>query len=271
MVAFTYGNWQFGVDLNQLVQRSIVVWGRLNNWNHLAPGDVTQQNTVLADTINQMIAENLELLPNVGQVSVIVPLVPYQNAYPIPAAAYGRQINRIRYSNNPINQNFACMDIDFAGEGMAANLQPTVQSGQVSTTPAANWNYDKTAANYLIWPFPNQAFEIEVFYQQAFTPITATNILNRVMTPVSIGELPTRWLNAHAQRVAAEVIEALSSEPGDTYFQRAQQLYQQATSGHHDMQIKMTRVQAAHRPRRKGFGQQSGAYNYVPNYYGLLP
>lgn len=261
MPTFVYGTWTFGVDLAEVIEQATYLSPRLSDFTHLG-STATLQNARMANIVNRAIEEFLEAIPFVGQSSSTLTTVYGQQPYAIPASVHGLSIVRIAYSSAVINGAWALQELTYVPQPTVANFAAWLQNGTQGAQYPSQWSYDKTAANILLWPWPWLAdLILDVFYQQKPTAITTANVTNRVGTPITIGEIPIRWQNVLALRIASEVVASLDQ-------QTAADLESQYQAGIAEVQEAMTKVLAADRGTAQGYGMGGGPVNYNSLYQG---
>lgn len=268
MVTFAYGNWEFGLSLEQVIQQAIIVQSRLSDYEHLAPGNTTVQNATLAQIINRKIAKWLKAMPGIGWATETITLVNGQNEYPIPATMLGRQIVQLRFSNDAVNQGYTNRPIQFFGQFGKANLPAWVLSGQQQFGFPVGFTLSDDATLIQVWPWPSGGYIVNVTFQQDYTPITGANVANPTPTPpadpIVIGELPSTWIQAFAADVGAEVLQSLDAAG-------AAVLQQYADGELALVSERLTQLQAADYPLQKGSGSMAGNPLYATQFNNWVP
>lgn len=210
-MAFTWGGFSFGVDLNTVIAEALTLHADVKDFSHLAQGSASTQYALMARIVNDGIEEFLEANPRLGRKTATVTFVADTSVYDVSSTMsdlHGLAIERIEASDR--------RQLKYISPVEYKAFDPDVLNNDVVQDEPDYWTYLPDDRSLVLLPPPDAAGgTVTVYYREAPTAITSANVQNRVATPVSIGEIPTRFQRVLAQRIAVSLLEPINQEEAD--------------------------------------------------------
>lgn len=179
MPLLSFGGWDFGVPLANLMQQAMNL-ARVYTFNNLGGNNVYLQNQRIAEMVNWTIQKLLEANPDLAKAEDTISMpnagagVLGTNVVAIPATMYGQDVTTMQFTDNQQNQytkSTQCLYLDRNGVLM---LPITWQNGTYTARNPAYWSWDENSKNQMFWPFPNStSCQITRTYRIKPTPVVA--------------------------------------------------------------------------------------------------
>lgn len=223
MTTVTYGNYTFGPLLSDVLDEARYVHARVSNYGHLGQ-TTTQQNQRVADIVNRAVRDFLDACPKLGRTTSTISIVSGTQSYAIPASMEGWALQKLYFTES--NSSYDGKFIEYVDDSRWNSLEPWRRNGLVTSEYPQYWTFNLARTHIMFAPMPNASKTVTAIWKVAPTDVTYALIATPGVT--EINEIPTKFQEAIAVRVAADIVRPILPERYIELSQRAMALYDAA-------------------------------------------
>jgi hypothetical protein len=204
MPTFSLGGWPTGCNLQQVLDQARV-HASTSNYNRMGSTTALQSANV-AGIVNRRIEKFLEHNPRLGVSTSTQALTSGTNAYAVPTDLHGLAILGVRWNDSGDDAFYDLREITYLGPAGELQLPAWMRNGETTWTRPEFWTFNEAFTQIRLHPTPGDStVTAEFIYRKEPTAISAANVDSPAA--VTIGEVPTRFLDVLALGVGVELCE----------------------------------------------------------------
>ena len=174
MPTFSWGGMSSGVRLYDLLNEA-GTYSRTHDFTHLG-SSTTIQNSRVAEMVNRAIDDFLDANPVLGLVTANISMVDGTQTYAIPTALRRIEIKRIYYSDSGEDPSNDLRELTYLGRAQIEQLSPDYRNGEKTALHPDYWGFDRTGANIIFYPMPDEDHTMICEYRQESASISGVNV-----------------------------------------------------------------------------------------------
>jgi hypothetical protein len=247
MATYALGGWQFGVNLEDLLNEAMQVHADIDQYRKAGDDDTNRQERVAA-IVNHAIEEFIEQNEAIGWTTITQAVTSASNTYTVPTTLHGLFVPLLYWADSGSEPEYDLRQLTYLSRADVEQLPPSDYNGDTTAEYPDRWSFNDSGASFVLYPYPSASKTLTIKYRQRPTEVSTANIASP--SGVTVSELPKRAQRCVAMRIAADLIKL--SDPA-----RAQSLM-----GEWQTELETCKRLFSHTPAATQSGKAKGLFNY---------